>query len=79
MQCNIILLSINFRWFNAYKRYKVLINVKDEDSSITLSTEIVVSGCYISTELNSFFFLIQMVYEQVYIEKKNIPMIALQI
>ena len=32
--------KVNFRLFNAYKWYKVLIKVKDEDSAITVSTEI---------------------------------------
>ena len=32
--------KFNFRLFNAYKKYKVLIKVKDEDSAITVSTEI---------------------------------------
>ena len=42
--------------FNAYKRYKVLIhvNVKDEDSAITISTEIGLSGYY---QLNSILLL----------------------
>ena len=33
--------------------YKVLIKVKDEDSAITVSTEIGLSGCY---QLNSILF-----------------------
>ena len=43
--------KVNFRLFNAYKRYKVLIKVKDEDSAITVSG---LSGCY---QLNSILFL----------------------
>ena len=50
---------INFTLFNAYKKYKVLIKVKDEDSAITVSTEMGLSGCY---QLNSI--QIQKVYEK---------------
>ena len=48
------LITVNFRLFNTYKRYKVLIKVKDEDSAIALSTQIGLSGCY---QLNSIPFL----------------------
>ena len=50
----VTLITVNFRLFNAYKRYKVLIKVKDEDSAITVSTEIGLSGCY---QLNSILFV----------------------
>ena len=40
------------RLFNAYKKFKVLINVKDENSAITVSTEIGLSAC---CQLNSIF------------------------
>ena len=46
-------ITVNFRLLNAYKRCKVLIKVKNEDSAITVSTRIGLSD---STELNSFFF-----------------------
>ena len=52
------LIMVHFRLFNAYKRYKILIKVKDADFAITVSTQ---SDCY---QLNSLlFFLIQKVYE----------------
>ena len=41
----VTLITVNFTLFNAYKRYKVLIKVKDEDSAITVSTETGLSGC----------------------------------
>ena len=44
---------------NAYKRCEQLIKVKDEDSAITVLTEIGLSGCY---QLNSI--LLQKVYEK---------------
>ena len=47
------LYQVNFTLFNAYRRYKVLIKVKGEDSVITVSTEIGPSGCY---QLNSILF-----------------------
>ena len=51
----VTLITINFRLFNANKKYKVLIKVKDEDSAFTVSTEIRLSGCY---QLNSILFCI---------------------
>ena len=40
--------KVNFRLFNAYKKYKELTKVKDEDSEavITVSTETGLRGCY---------------------------------
>ena len=53
--------NINFRLFNAYKKYKVLIKVKDEHSTITESTEIGLSGCY---QLNSILFVIKKIHDK---------------
>ena len=45
--------KVNFRLFNAYRRYKV-IKVKDGDSAITVSAEIKLCGCYhLNTTLNT--------------------------
>ena len=54
--------KVNFRLFNAYKKYKVIIKVKDEDSAITVSTKIGLSGCY---QLNSILFVFKKVYEKI--------------
>ena len=53
----VTLITINFRLFNANKKYKVhvLIKVKDEDSAIMVSTEIRLNGYY---QLNSILFCI---------------------
>ena len=57
------LIMVNFRLFNGYKRYKVLIKVKNEDSAITVSTQIGLSD---STELNSFFFKYKTILKNMY-------------
>ena len=52
----VTLITINFRLFNANKKYKVLIKVKDEDSAIAVSTEILTTKWLLSTKLNSFLY-----------------------
>ena len=49
----VTLITIKRLTSHCLMRYKVLIKVKDEDSAITVSTEIGLSGCY---QLNSIFF-----------------------